>query len=244
MAVSPVIQNAVQVRLVWALGAEVAINVLGAIAAPATVVNQTLANTLGAAIKSTFTSQLAAQMHTSTQLAKVGVRDLRVANQPEFKDSGAGVNGTGTGDPLPKQTALCITLRTGLAGKSFRGRIYFGGYTEAVNDTNGAAAAAAITATLAFCNAMAANFTASGLTNAVLSRPAERSVTVRTTFHNDGTSTADTISQVSAKSGVATGLTAFESRNSRWESQRRRDNARGGGISTLLGTGNIVEIAS
>lgn len=242
MAISPVVANAVQVRLLFGLGAEVAINVLNAQATPAVIVNQTLANTLGAAIKSTFTAQLAAQMHTSTTLQKVGVRDLRQANMPEFRDSGAAVAGTGTGDPLPKQTALCITLRTALSGKSFRGRTYFGGYTEAANDSAGAVASATITATLAFCNAMAANFTASGLTNGVLSRPAEHYTIVKTIFHNDGTTTTETLANVAAKSGVVTPLTAFESRNNRWESQRRRDNARGGGIASVIGAGQIVEL--
>lgn len=242
MAVSPVVNNAVQVRLIWSLGPELAINVLNGVASAGVTVNQGFANTLGAAIKSSFTAQLAAQMHPSTALQKVGVRDLRQANMPEFRDSGTFVAGTGTGDPLPKQTALCVTLRTAASGKSFRGRVYLGGFTEAANDANGAILAATTTAALAFLNAVGANFTASGLTVGVLSRPAEHYTVVKTVFHNDGTTTTDTVSNVSAKAGGITAVTAYEARNTRWESQRRRDNARGGGIASLVGGGQVVMV--
>jgi len=49
---------------------------------------------------------------------------------------GAGV-GTVTGDTLPSQTSGVISLRTGLAGRSFRGRKYIPFPGEASNDATG-----------------------------------------------------------------------------------------------------------
>jgi hypothetical protein len=40
---------------------------------------------------------------------------------------------------------LCMTLRTALRGRSHRGRIYLGGFTEALNTTGGIVAAADLT---------------------------------------------------------------------------------------------------
>lgn len=232
MPISPVIANTIEVRLLWALAGNGAVNVLHATSSSAPV-NQALANTLGAAIKSAFTANLAPMMNSGSGLVRVGVRDLRVEHAAEFLDAGASVVGTGTGDSLPSQVALCMTLRTASAGKSFRGRVYLGGFTETQNDPAGLGIVAASTNCVAFLTAVSSAMSGSGLVFAVASRPAERSTVVKTTFHNDGTTTTRTITQSPARAGGSTPVTSISSRNVAWETQRRRTNGRGAVPTTL-----------
>jgi hypothetical protein len=56
-----------------------------------------------------------------------------------------GVAGAEAAEALPSEVALCMTLRTALRGRSHRGRIYLGGFTEALNTTGGIVAAADLT---------------------------------------------------------------------------------------------------
>jgi hypothetical protein len=226
MPISPVIANTVEVRLLWALAGNGAINVLHA-TSPTVPVNQALANTLGAAIKSAFTANLGPMFNSGSGLIRVGVRDLRIEHAAEFLDAGTSVVGSGVGDSLPSQVALCITLRTASAGKSFRGRVYLGGFIETENDAAGTALTVVSTNCVSFLTAVSSAMTASGLTFAVASRPAERTTLVETTFHNDGTTSTRTVTQSPARAGGSTPVTSISSRNSQWETQRRRTNGRG-----------------
>lgn len=51
-------------------------------------------------------------------------------------------SGSDTGNLLPAQIAVCATLRTAAAGRSGRGRIYFGNMTESSSTVDGAVEAA------------------------------------------------------------------------------------------------------
>lgn len=51
-------------------------------------------------------------------------------------------------DNLPANVALVITLRTGLRGRSHRGRVYQNGFTEGANQSIGTPLAAAVTGVL------------------------------------------------------------------------------------------------
>jgi hypothetical protein len=168
-----VIPSGVLIRYIWtAGGSPFAVNVLGATKAGGTAVNQALADTLGAAVKSTFTSSgLAALMPTSVALSQVGVRDISQPSMPEFVSAGAAVAGTATGGKmLPPQIALCVTLRTNKAGRSFRGRQYIPGWHDTALSATGGATAAATAAAKAFYDGVAAPMAGAGLTIAVLSR--------------------------------------------------------------------------
>lgn len=169
---SLVVPNTVLVRLIWSQGGvPSAVNVLGGLVAGGLVVNQALANTVGSAIKAALTtSGLGAQLGTTIALANVGIRDIRGANLAEYTDTGAAVAGTGAGDILPPNVAACCTLRTGFAGKSFRGRVYFFGFTEASSGSLGTAISAVPTAVEAFVAAAGTAMGASGITHAVVSR--------------------------------------------------------------------------
>lgn len=221
VAVPLVIPNAALVRLGYISGATVAYNVLGGIISGGTVINQALANALGSAIKTYFSSNLAQVVGTAVSLQSVGVRDIRSANLPEFIDSGAPVAGTATGDLLPKGTAYAVTLRTARAGPSYRGRVYLFGFTELNNDPTGNAPSAVQTAALNFVVGVQSAMSSNGLTMCVLSRPAEAKRYTVITTHPDGSTTTQE-KQTKARPGAATQITAIVSRNNIWDSQRRR----------------------
>jgi hypothetical protein len=78
------------------------------------------------------------------------------------------VNMTGSGGPVPAQTCGLITLRTGLAGRSFRGRVYLGAVRSGLMDSTGAQWNSASLATLqaastAWVNAMTLGSHVTGL---------------------------------------------------------------------------------
>lgn len=197
-----VVPNAAQMRLIWAVGGQLyALNVLGVVNAGSVAITQTLTNTIGTAIKSAFSSSaFNTAIHTTVTLANIGLRDVRSANTAEFLDSGAAVAGTLAGDILPLQIALCITLRTAQAGRSFRGRIYLPGYGEGSNTAAGLASGS--TSAVAFVTAIKSALVASSLDLGVLSRPAPAAVPPR--------------------AGFITTVTSIVARDLVWDTQRRR----------------------
>jgi len=67
------------------------------------------------------------QTSQNTLTALVG-RDLTTQNSPEVTET-ATIVGTDSGAPLPQGVSKAFTLRTGLSGRSFRGRVYQAGLT-------------------------------------------------------------------------------------------------------------------
>jgi len=230
-----------QLRLLWNVNNQLAINVIGLVITGNPVINQALAETIGSAVKSAYTTNLAPRMATTTTLARVGIRDLRSTNLPEFRDTGTIPPGTGTGDTMPASICAVATLRTAGSGKSFRGRVYFSGFTETENTANGVASAAVGTSVVAFLNAVDTAVTGSGFRLAVLTRPQDDVVITETTTHSDGTVVARRLSHQTAKSGAARQVTTIENRNATWETQRRRSNGRGQ-IPTLLDATAIAQL--
>jgi len=227
------------VRIIWShVGLVVAYNVLGAVKPGGVVINQALADTLGAAIKSACTtSGLVTQLAPGTNLVRVGLRDYSTPNQAEFQDAGSFVVGTGTGDPLNPSQAHAITLRTALAGPRYRGRVYLSGFTEAANDTTALCTSALQTACLNFITATQSAIAAAGMTLAVLSHPSDRTVITRTVTLPGGEEDIDTIVQ-EARPGAVTPVVVVLSRNRVWDSQRRRTAS--GSQSTLLALTDAV----
>jgi hypothetical protein len=201
---SVVVPQAAFLRLIWGVsGVAYAVNVIGVRNASAVAITQALTNTIGAAVKTSFaTSGLNAQLATIVTLMNVGLRDIATANKPEFLDAGAAVAGTMAGDMLPPQTALCVTLRTALAGRSFRGRVYLPGWAEGANAATGVASAAASTAAAAFMVGVGTALATSGLDGGVVSRPAPLAVPPR--------------------AGFVTSVSAYVVRDLVWDTQRRR----------------------
>ncbi len=56
----------------------------------------------------------------------LSVRDMSIENGLEYVTGGVGPDG-GAGDALPNNVAACVTIRTGFAGRHYRGRIYIPG---------------------------------------------------------------------------------------------------------------------
>jgi len=214
-----VVSGAAQVTLKWSVAGIEFVNVLGAVKPPGVTVTQALADTVGAAIKTAYTtSGLQTHQQLATGLGSVGIRDISTAGQPEYLDGGLGVVGTGTGDILPPQTAMVVSVRTARSGASYRGRIYLGGFIEPDNEAAGQSSQALATACVAFIDGVADALSASGMTLGVLSRPRE----------------AKTIpaKEITAKAGFITPMTIVEVNNLLWDTQRRRGTA--GGASTFM----------
>jgi hypothetical protein len=216
-----------QVKVYYSINGTLAINVFGARVTGSPSFGQALANTIGASIKSGSWPAIAAQMAPTTSLVRVGIRDLRQDNLPEFRDSGAAVAGTGTGDALPAGVGVVVTLRTAMSGKSYRGRTYVSGLTEAANGPQGTILTAASTAAVNFVGSIASVMNTNGLTHAVLSTPSDEVIVTETTNHANGTTTTRTLSHEKARNGGVTDVTGYETRQALWGHQRRRDNGRG-----------------
>lgn len=199
-----VVANAAQMRLIWALGGQLyALNVLGVVNSGSVAITQALTNTIGSAIKASFTSSAhLTNISTTVTLANVGLRDIRTANTAEYLDTGGAVAGTGASELLPPQTALVITLRTAQAGRSFRGRVYLPGFHEGGNTVGGVAAPAGIPYAVAFVAAIQSALQAQSLNLGVLSRPR--------------------VAPLTPSAGFVTPVTSIVCRDAVWDTQRRR----------------------
>ena len=166
-----VVPQAALVRIIWSMsGQSYAVNVIGTRKTGATVIDQTTANSVGAQIKSAYTSSGLAGLNTNIELATVGVRDISSASNVEFMDSGAAAASTGVGASLPPQVAYCVTLRTARAGKSYRGRVYLPGFGVSQLELGGTAVAAVRDNSVNFLNALRTGLPSNGLSLAIVSR--------------------------------------------------------------------------
>lgn len=77
-----------------------------------------------------FYLSFADRLSTAWGIDNITVTDFNTPTTPTMQQN-SNVVGTLAGDLLPADTAVCMTLRTGLRGKHFRGRTYLGGFTEA-----------------------------------------------------------------------------------------------------------------
>jgi hypothetical protein len=137
------------------------------------------------------------------------VRDLRSPNNPDIPSTGTSVPGTAAGTPLPDQSSIVVTLRTALAGRSFRGRSYTFGWTDAAMNTDGTISDAAAAAALGLINGFLIGIAAGGAFGAIHSpalpaRPA----------HGGGT--------LPAKDYAITQISSVEVRDRIWDTNRRR----------------------
>lgn len=233
-----VVGNAVQVRLLWSVDTELGINVLNFRASGSVAVAQPLADSVGIAIKQAFVANWAPHCASSVILQRVGVRDLRTANGPEFRDSGNPSPGTNPNTGLPKGVSVGVTIRTAKAGKSFRGRTYLPGATVSDEATNASQSDAINLAAAAFINDIHGRLQPLGLILGVLSRPAYAATTVLT-IQAPGGPIVRTLSNVTAKTGEINDATLVEALTNRWEYQRRRDNGRAVGTTGLTSVTSI-----
>lgn len=210
MATPLVIPNALMFTLNWSGETRTWKNVVGILSTGTfPTVDQTFANSQFSSMRASMVASGMLPLLASTVvLESMSVRAINIANQPEFIGTGTPLAGGGTTDCLPLNVAMCITLRTAMAGKSFRGRIYFSGWDEATNLATARSDPAVGTACVNFLSTWNTNLAASGLAQAVLSRPAPAKTIPEKVF--------------AGRAGQATRVTIQLARSDKWDSQRRR----------------------
>lgn len=86
---------------------------------------------IGALAAQSWFDNMLPELSDQYEMKEVHVRDLTSATAGIFTDTTiAGSNGANTGVALPGNIAFCVSLRTGFAGRSSRGRVYFPGLVE------------------------------------------------------------------------------------------------------------------
>jgi len=172
-------------------------------------IDQALANQIHTIVNTSLTnSGILTHLASTVTFERVGIRSLNAASQPEFTSTGTPTAGGASLDVLPLSTAACVTIRTALAGKSFRGRTYISGFGEEANDASGRILAAANDAAANLIAQINQNLAPAGFTLAVLSRPADAKTIPEKT--------------IPARVGQGNAMTSALVRNTKWESQRRR----------------------
>lgn len=190
-----IITGTYTIRITWQLsGVDWALNVMHAQIPGGASVDQALADSWATDLGALHTSSgLSAVQPSTVALDRVGVRDVRVANQAEH-EAEVGSLGLSVANLLPRQAGIKVTTRTNLAGKSFRGGPTIPGFDEDQNNGAGQIAATASDAAEAFVAGIRTAATARGHTLAV------GSVTL----------------------GISTPITTQLVRDQIWDTQRRR----------------------
>lgn len=207
-----IIPNTVEVVLNWELpNGKVVHNVLHGRVAGGFSATAGVAEAIRAAITSGGDwTGYAAQLNDGVSLLGVSLRDLRAANMPLVDSTGVAAAGTATGDALPPEVALVVTLRTAFAGRGFRGRVYLPGFDTASLDPDGTATAGAISAARTFVQHVQSALTASGITLGI-AQPARQAYT-----------SPRTGAAIPARSATIVDVTNIVTRNDVFDSQRRR----------------------
>lgn len=201
--------NGARLGIVWALaGVEYAVNVLHYDVGNLGTITQAHCDDAANEVQSAFEAAGSWQdvCASTVSLARVTLRDLRTLNRPEFSST-VGSNGVDNNNILPLAASLVVTLRTQLAGRSYRGRIYLPGATELHNTSNGTATQAA---------ADAANLFAT-LIDALTLQGTEVVLAVRSGYH-----TVNGVPNVQRNPAIVTPVTSHVVRDLVWDTQRRR----------------------
>jgi hypothetical protein len=206
-----VIPNCVQVVLNWSLeDGRLAHNVLhGRVSGsftPTAPVAQAIFSGLSTSVPFTTWNTVLAP---TTSFTGVSLRDLRVANQPLVTSTGAAVVGTGAGESLPNEMAAVVTLRTNLAGRSARGRIYTMGYTAVALAPGNVIAPGPVASLGNWAATIAGVFSSNGLTFCLGLPHRLAYVSVAGTPHAERLATT-------------VDVTSTVVRDNHWDSQRRR----------------------
>lgn len=174
-------------------------NVFGADVGALVNLTQANSDSLTDAIQDAWNDHLKALVDASVTLDKIVVTDVRTEGAPQFFKSYA-TAGTATGDRLPDELAVVLTLRTGLRTKAGRGRMYLAGFAEGSNAGGGVIDSATVTAVEDYGAQLKSSMAGLSWDLGVISR------------HAPAFGTTGTIRPV----------TALEVRNNVWKSQRRR----------------------
>lgn len=211
IAGSVVIPGAIEIRLAWALANAKAVhNVLHGRVAGGFVVTSAIAEAVFAAIKADSRwTDLRSDLSSAVSFTGVDLRDLRAANQALAASTGAASAGSAVGNPLPPEVAFCVTLRTNLAGRSNRGRVYLPGFNDTALAAGGVLAATGVGHAQAFVQAVSDALDAQGIT-LVIANPARAEYTGTTGAHH------------AARAAGTVDVTSIVARDNVFDSQRRR----------------------
>jgi len=203
--------NCAQITLVWTQeSGKLAHNVLGGRYAGAFAGTQAQANGILTALTTGAQwTALAAFLAGQSSLTQVTIRNIAVKDQALIVSNAAGQAGTSVSPSLPNETAAVITLRTALAGRANRGRMYVPGWATNGLGAGNVIAAAAVTALNNWAGTIQAALAAQGYTWVIV-QPARVAYTGSTgTAHPERDATSTAVSSVSVK-------------DNHWDSQRRR----------------------
>lgn len=148
-------------------------------------------------------------LSTATGFSGVTIRDVNTPNQPLISSTNPGAGGSGAGVPLPSEMAVCVTLRTALAGRANRGRTYLPGFTVADVGAGEIISAALISAVNAWAATWISVLSASGYVLCVGQK-------ARAAY------TGSTGAVHPARAASSVPIVTAATRDNHWDSQRRR----------------------
>jgi hypothetical protein len=151
----------------------------------------------------------AGHLSTSTLLASVTIKSVHVQDQAMVQSTGSAVPGTHASVSTPNETALVVSLRTALSGKSNRGRMYIPGYSVGVVNAANQALATTVTDTTTWASGIIGIFAAQSYTLVIGQRARAAYIGSTGTAHPARVATSTTVTQLLV-------------RNNSWDSQRRR----------------------
>lgn len=86
--------------------------------------------TRASSLRDWWESSIKPEVSTACSLVQIKIRDLEPANQPTYiYESGLPIAGDSSATPAPTNVTACVTWRTDLSGRSYRGRTYHVGIT-------------------------------------------------------------------------------------------------------------------
>lgn len=148
------------------------VNTFGLVADGAFLLDQTVADDIAEAFRAPWFA-LRPALNLGWSAEEVLVRDLRTGTSPTIEADFAPFSGSNPGQAMPPHLAIVASHSTGFRGRSYRGRTYLNGFTEASNDADGTVLAVTRDEILTFFSAIKTNLaalTSGGFDLAVLSR--------------------------------------------------------------------------
>lgn len=198
------VPNAWQIKVVFTTTQDTFSNLYGLDVGALEVLTQGATDDIAAAIATAFDDNLQAVFADTCSIDRVQVTDLRTIGAAQFEAS-IGHAGSISGDRMPDQNAVVVTLRTALRTKAGRGRTYLAGFAEGSNSVDGTISAGAANAASNYIGDMISNLS--------------------------GLSTTGDLGVISRKdpafgfTGTIRPIVSWLVRSSVWSSQRRRRRA-------------------
>lgn len=123
-----------------------------------------------------WASNLKSYLHTSTTLREILATDMTTQGAPQNRVT-VGEAGTAANNALPAGSALVVSHRTAMRGRSYRGRSYISGLNNAMQETPNTVFAATASTLVGHFAALRSLLDGHGLDHVVASRQHNGSVT-------------------------------------------------------------------